>query len=228
MKQVIMKDVVNILVARDMESNELYRSSIYNENGKGVENSRYIQQWDARYNRIVLVAEKYGIKYSKIQRGNLWKAVFLIDSNDEIYVFFKSKNLNTIIKKAKTSHYFFLLNLFNDHLDSLEPIEDQLKLDFDAIEIDKDSLIIQAKEVVKLMEGTPKKVHVIAFDDKFHNFAEKLNFNSKQELVYKEDLSYLIDSDYKFDLDADNVDPLRKVTKKQIGLVKKQIAQLRK
>ena len=209
LNDLILGEVVNALILIDPESHEQYLNAINNESGKGVKNSKHTYKWDYRYNTIVKIAEKYDLRYAKLERGNLWQAIYLIGPEDEIYVFFSSKNLRSIIRKGKNSHYLNLLNFFNENLDDLIPVEMQMSFPlntnrFNEFE-DKDALKMSAREVVKMMENPPSKVVVIGFNQAFVNTAEALVFNSKNEVVWNKDLTSLIKTDYRFVLNSDDV-----------------------
>jgi len=209
LSDLILGEVVNALVLNDSDSREQYLNAINNESGNGVENSRHTYQWDYRYNTIVKIAIKYNLGYTKLERGNLWQAIYLIGHDNEIYVFFSSKNLRSIIRKGKNNHYLNLINLFNESLDGLEPLEDQIALEIvdntPKENQDIEVLKVHARDVVKMMENPPSRVIVIAFNKAFNSSAEAVVFNSKNEVVWTKDLTSLIKNNYKFVLDSDDV-----------------------
>lgn len=231
LSDLILGEIVNALVLNDPESQEQYLIAINNESGNGVKNSRHTYQWDYRYNTIVKIAEKYNLRYAKLERGNLWQAIYLIGPENEIYVFFSSKNLRSIIRKGRENHYLNLLNLFNESLDNLNPVEVQESLDLNSNSInalaDKDALRMNAKEVVKMMENPPSKVVVIAFNKGFVDTAEAVVFNSKNQVVWNKDLSTLIKSDYRFVIDSDNAVVKQKESSMVVETKKKSIVRLK-
>ncbi|QED49369.1 DUF5986 family protein [Cytobacillus dafuensis] len=227
----ILGEVVNALVLNDPESREQYLIAINNESGNGVENSRHTYQWDYRYNTIVKIAMKYNLGYSKLERGNLWQAVYLIGPNNEIYVFFSSKNLRSIIRNGKDNHYLNLLNLFNENLDDLVPVEGQISLNLGDNCSNKckdiETLQMHAREVVKMMENPPSKVIVIAFNKTITSTAEALVFNTKNEIVWTKDLTSLIKNDYRFVLNSDDVVADQEESRTERESKKKQIVRLK-
>ncbi|MDN3451436.1 DUF5986 family protein [Planococcus sp. APC 3906] len=224
-------EIVNALVLNDPESHEQYLIAINNESGNGVKNSRHTYQWDYRYNTIAKIAEKYSLRYAKLERGNLWQAIYLIGPKNEIYVFFSSKNLRSIIRKGRYNHYLNLLNLFNENLDNLNPVEMQTSLNLNTNSVnelpDKEALRITAREVVKMMENPPSKVVVIAFDKGFVDTAEAVVFNSKHQVVWNKDLSSLIKSNYKFVLKSDDTVVGQKESSIVLDSKKKSIVRLK-
>lgn len=231
LNDLILGEVVNALILIDPEAHEQYLNAINNESGKGVKNSQHTYQWDYRYNTILKIAEKYDLKYAKLERGNLWQAIYLIGPHDEIYVFFSSKNLRSIIRNGKKSHYLNLLNLFNENLNDLVPIEMQMSFSLNNNRSnefkDKDALKLSAREVVKMMENPPSKVVVIAFNQAFVNTAEAIVFNGKNEVVWNKDLTSLIKTDYRFVLNTDNVAVAQKDSSTVRETKKKSIVRLK-
>lgn len=227
----ILGDITNALVFSDSELRQQYLEAINNESGNGVENSRHTYQWDYRYNTIVKIAEKYDLRYAKLERGNLWQAVYLIGPENEIYVFFSSKNVRSIIRKGKDNHYLNLLNLFNENLDDLKALEFQLSLllnDKHSNEVrDTETLRANARDIVKMMENPPSKVVVIAFDKAFVNTAEALVFNSKNEIVWNKDLTPLIKPDYRLLLNSDEVNAVHKESRIARETKKKPLVRLK-
>ncbi|RDW18772.1 DUF5986 family protein [Oceanobacillus chungangensis] len=204
----VVKEIVNTLVASDSDSRLLYLQSINNESGEGTQNSRAIQKWDYRYNNILKVAKNFGLKYIKLGRGKLWEAILIQGPENEIYVFFSKTNLNRIIRRGKHNHYLRLLNLFNQDLDELKPLSQQLALPVYNEEVEKkDDWKMQAREMLHMMETDPSKVIVFAFDTSFVSIVKAFAFNTKHELVWEEDFSELIDVNYHSVLKDDNVEP---------------------
>lgn len=221
--------IVNALINQEDESKDNYITSINNESLEGTQNSRHIHRWDYRYNTILEIAKKNGLEHGKIKRKNLWEAVYLIGSENEIYVFFSLKNMKTIIRGSNHNHYLKLLNFFNKSLDSLSPLVNQLSLLDDEVQLglNEDEIALYANDVLPKMKDTPpSKVIIISFDNMFINTAKAIVFNSKQQIVWEEDLSELIEPDYKSVVNSDNINSLSK--EKNVTLkVKQQIVKLK-
>lgn len=204
----VQKDLVNTLVNTPPEQYQLYLQSISNESGKGTLNSSHQYKWDRRYNGILLVAEKHGLKYWKISRGKFWEALSVVGPENELYIFFSDKNLKKIIKSGKGSHYLKLLNLFNEHYDTYEQLYKQEFLDlFIEDEQINEFDISDAVEMLKILEEKPSRVVVFGFDITFTSTVRAYVFNSKNQLVWEQGLSYLIDTNYSLVLPNDYVNP---------------------
>lgn len=201
----VQKAIVNVLALEDPESRLLYLKSINNVSGRGTENSKYTQKWDNKYNSVIEIADKFNLSYFKLKRGNLWEAILLMGKDDDLYVFFSEKNLNTIMNKDNKNHYLTLLNLFNRAYDDMKPIQISLPI-LDEVEDLEDRLEV-AHKMLETMEKKPQKVIVFAFDNKFHPSVNAYAFNTRQEKVWEEDLTYLIDSTYRLVLEDDKIKP---------------------
>ncbi|MGG1689413.1 DUF5986 family protein [Heyndrickxia ginsengihumi] len=208
LKNEVIKEIVNTLLVQDSESRLLFLQSINNESGEGTQNSRYIQMWDYRYNNILEISKRFGLKSIKIGRGKLWEAILVLGPENELYVFFSKTNLKRIIRHGKDNHYLRLLNLFNQEFDEMEPLSSQLTLPIFHEEAEKkDDLKNQAREMLHMMETEPTKVIVFAFDTSFFSTVEAYVFNSKNELVMEKDLTEFIDVNYHSVLKHDNLQP---------------------
>lgn len=200
------KEIVNTLVAQDPESRQLYLQSIKNESGEGTQNSKGTHGWDFRYNSILGIAKKFNLKYIKLGRGKLWEAILILGPENEIYVFLSKSNLKRIIRNGKDNHYLRLLNLFNQELDMMRPLNLQLTL-FSQKEVEeKEDFKQQAREMLHMMETDPSKVIVIAFDTSFVSTAKAFVFNTRHELVWEEDLTKMIDVNYQSVLKDDDIE----------------------
>lgn len=197
-----LKEIVNSLVLEDPESRQQYLLSINNESGEGTENSSPQQKWDYRYNTILKVARKYGLKSGKLTRGRLWEAIYVIGPDDEIYIFFSHKNMRSIIKHGKDNHYLKLLNLLNQAVDDLEPLDYQMVLPIlNEEDRDIENLRKQAIDMLKALKTNPTKVIVFAFDISFISTVKAFVFNTRHEVVWEKNLSELIEINYKSVLD---------------------------
>lgn len=204
----VVKEITNVLVMQDPESHQLYLESINNESGEGTQNSRFTHRWDYRYNNLIKVAKKHRLKYVKLSRGKLWEAILVIGPENELYVFFSKANLRNILKRGKENHYLKLLNLFNEQLDEMETLRSQITLPFEHDEEEwDDSLLLQAREMLHMMEEEPSKVIVFAFDTSFISTVTAFAFNSHHELVWEKELTELIDVNYHLVLQDDQIDP---------------------
>lgn len=202
----IKREIINALVTPDPESRQLYLQSIKNVAGVGTQNSRGKHGWDFRYNSIIDIANRFGLKYIKIGR-KLWEAVLLLGPENEVFVFFSEPNLKRIIRDGKRNHYLKLLNLFNEELDAMKPLNQQLTL-FAANESgDNDDYLKLAQEMLYMMETEPSKVIVIAFDTSITATAKAYSFNTKHELVWEENLNEYIDVNHHMVLKDDNIKP---------------------
>lgn len=180
----VVKEFVNVLVAEDPESRQLYLQSIRNESGRGTQNSRHIHKWDQRYNSILDIADKHGLKHIKLDRGALWEAVLVLGPENEVIVFFSSSNLKKIIRSGKDNHYLKLLNMFNEKYDEIEPLAYQTEL-FNANSNAGDDFKAQAREMLDMMEQDPSKVIVFSFDTSFVSTVKASMFNTNHELIWK-------------------------------------------
>lgn len=203
----VLKDIVNTLVYEDPDHQALLREAINNRKGIGVENCRSIAKWDSRYNKLITIAETHQLKYGIIERGNLWSAVFLQDSDNTVYIFFSHKNLKRVLNKNNNTHYLNLLNFFNMNFDHLQPITEQLKIEFNDDEelCSKEYLEEKALEILKFLNEEPSKVIAFAFNQSFINTVNAYMFNSKHQVVWHKNYSELIDSNYSLVLQSDNI-----------------------
>lgn len=227
----IVKEIVNILVMDDSEARLLFLQSINNETGEGTQNSRPQQKWDYRYNSLIKMAKKFGLKHEKLKRGNLWEAVYIVGPENELYVFFSHKNMRKIIEEGKSNHYLKLLNLFNVELDDMKPLNVQLTLPINENDGDNsENLIEQARTMLNMMEKDPSKVVVFAFDQTFNSTVKAVTFNTRQEVVWEKDLTELIEPNYRLVLKDDNINPDKRENKNtpKTKKEKKQIVRLKK
>lgn len=200
------KEIVNTLVVEDSESRLLYLESINDESGEGTQNSSPKQKWDYKYNTIAKIAKKYSLKSLKITRGKLWEAIVVLGENDDLYVFFNKKNMESIIKKSKRNHYLTLLNLFNKKVDDMSPIQGEFPL-FEEQDTDLEADKVLAEQMLETMEKKPEKVVVIAFENGSPPTVGAYIFNKRQQLVWQKNLTNLIEWDYQFtDVDS-NINP---------------------
>jgi len=223
----VKKAIVNTLVVDDPESRFLYLQSINNTSGKGTKNSSHKHKWDHRYNTIIQIADRHGLKHLKLSRGELWEAVLLLGHDDDLYVFFSERNMNRIIRQGKETHYLILLNLFNKELDNMEPLQMSLPIVDKEFEESEDRLLL-ARKMLNVMKNDPKKVIVFAFDTRFIPTVNAYAFNTRQQVVWERDLTELIEPNYRFVLQDDNVNPDSRessVTQKLKG--KKRIVKLK-
>lgn len=200
------KAIVNTLVVDDPESRLLYLQSINNTSGKGTQNSGHKHKWDYRYNTIIQIADKHGLKHFKLSRGKLWEAVLLLGQDDDLYVFFSERNMNRIIGQGKKTHYLILLNLFNKELDNMEPLQTSLPIFDEELEETEEQMVL-ARKMLDIMETDPKKVIVFAFDTRFIATVNAYAFNTRQQIVWEKDLTDLIEPNYRFVLQDDNIQP---------------------
>lgn len=200
------KAIVNTLVVDDPESRLLYLQSINNTSGKGTQNSGHKHKWDYKYNTIIQIADKHGLKYFKLSRGKLWEAVLLLGPDDDLYVFFSERNMNRIIGQGKKTHYLILLNLFNKELDNMEPLQTSLPIFDEELEETEEQRVL-ARKMLDIMETDPKKVIVFAFDTRFIATVNAYAFNTRQQIVWEKDLTDLIEPNYRFVLQDDNIQP---------------------
>jgi hypothetical protein len=226
----IVKAIVNTLVMDDPEARLLYLQSINNESGEGTQNSSSKRNWDYKYNTLIGIAKKNGLKYVKIKRGKLWEAVLILGLENELYVFFSHKNMKQIIKKGKNNHYLKLLNLFNVAFDKMSPLNSQMALPiYDSEEESKETLKEQARVMLDMMEGDPSKVFVFTFDHSFISTVKALAFNTNQEVVWESDFTELIEQNYRLALKNDNINPDKRESRNspETKKEKKQIVSLK-
>lgn len=225
----IVRAIVNILVMDDPEARLLYLQSINNESGEGTQNSSPQQKWDYRYNSLIEMAKKFGLRYIKLKRGKLWEAVLIISPENELYAFFSHKNMRKIIKKGKNNHYLKLLNLFNVEFDELDPLNSQMTLINDSEDESSENLKHQARFMLSMLEKPPSKVFVFAFDHSFISTVKAFAFNTKQEVVWEIDLTELIEPNYRLVLKNENINPDKRVSKNtpETKKEKKQIVSLK-
>ncbi|MFJ5564015.1 DUF5986 family protein [Lysinibacillus xylanilyticus] len=228
----ILKDIVNGLVYSDPEMRQLYLQSIFNESGKGTQNSSHQHKWDLKYNTILKIAEKFDLKYWKIKRGKLWEALSIVGPDNELYVFFAEKNLQKIICNGNDSHYLRLLNLFNGHYNMMSQLSEQTSLNLFASNKHESKFDIdEAREMLQLFEKNPSRVIVFGFDVSFISTVRAYVFNAKNQLVWEQGLTQLIDTNYQLVLGNDNVNAGTKESKIEKDLkepAKKRIVQLKK
>lgn len=224
----VKKAIANTLVTDDAESRFLYNQSINNTSGKGTQNSIHKHQWDYRYNTIIQIADNYDLKYLKLSRGKLWEAVILIGQGNDLYVFFSEKNMQKIISQGKKTHYLILLNLFNEKLDSMKPVQETLTL-FDEEHESLEDKRNMAKEMLNILEHDPEKVVVFTFNKGFIPVVKACVYNTKQQLIWEDDLSHLIETDYKLVLEDDRIKPATResANHQEIKKEKKRIVQLK-
>lgn len=225
-----LKDIVNILVYEDPDLKTLYREAINNVDGDGVENSIAKAKWDSRYNSLVKVAKKHNLKFGKLQRGNLWQAVFIVGEDNAIYIFFSHQNLRNILKKGKCNHYLKLLNFFNKHFKDHKPLVEQLELTLDveaSSALSDEALEAEARKIISMLENEPSKVVVFSFDKVAVNTVKAYVFNDKHQAIWQKDYTYLLDRDYTFTFKADNTNHPIEEKKASID-VKKKIVTLKK
>jgi len=151
----VQKEIVNALVVDDSESRLLYLQSINNTSGEGTQNGRHKQKWDYRYNTIVKIANKHGLKYLKLSRGPLWEAILLLGDNNDLYVFFSEKNMDKIIRQGNKVHYLPLLNLYNKELDDMEPLQTNHPIFDELLEATEDQFLL-ARKMINVMEKDPE------------------------------------------------------------------------
>lgn len=202
-----LKDIVNVLVYDDPDLKTLYREAINNVNGDGVENSIAKAKWDHRYNSLVKVAKKHKLRFGKLQRGNLWKAIFIVGEDNAIYIFFSHQNLKNILEKGKNNHYLKLLNFFNKHFKNHKPLVEQLefKLGIEPSSTMTDAALeAEARKIVSMLENEPSKVVVFSFDKVAVSTVKAYVFNDKHQAIWQRDYTYLIERNYTFNLLADN------------------------
>lgn len=223
-------DIVNVLVYEDPDLRTLYREAINNVNGDGVENSIAKATWDNRYNSLVQVAKKHKLRFGKIQRGNLWQAIFIVGEDNAIYIFFSHQNLKNILKKGKSNHYLKLLNFFNKHFKDHKPLVEQLELKL-GIEspssVSDAALEEEARKIVSMLEKEPSKVVVFSFDKVTVSTVKAYVFNDKHQAIWQNDYTYLIERNYTFSLQADNTNNEQQEKASPISS-KKQIVKIKK
>ncbi len=230
LKNAELKDIVNMLVYEDPDLQTLLREAINNTDGDGVENSITKAKWDNRYNSLVKVAKKYKLRFGKIQRGNLWQAIFIVGEDNSVYVFFSHQNLKNILKKGKCNHYLKLLNFFNKHFKNHKPLVEQLEL---PLNVEKNSelkeavLEEEARKIVSMLEKEPSKVVVFAFNKTVISTVKAYVFNNKHQAIWQQDYTHLIDRNYTFTLTADNIENEKQEKEAPINS-KKQIVKIKK
>lgn len=222
------KAIVNTLIVDDPESRQLYLQSINNTSGEGTQNSGHKHKWDYRYNTVIQIANKHGLKHLKLSRGKLWEAVLLLGQDDDLYVFFSERNMNRIIRQGKKTHYLILLNLFNKELNDMEPLQMSLPIFDDGMEESEDQILL-ARKMLDVMEKDPKKVIVFAFDTRYTPTVKTYAFNTKQQIVWMKDLTDLIEPNYRFVLQDDNIKPTSRESKvtREIRREKQRIVRLK-
>lgn len=225
-----LKDIVNMLVYEDSDLITLYREVINNVNGDGVENSIAKAKWDSRYNSLVKVAKKHKLRFGKIQRGNLWQAIFIVGEDNAIYIFFSHQNLKNILRKGKSNHYLRLLNFFNKHFKNHKPLVEQLEMKLgseSSSSLSDAALEEEARKIVSMLEEEPSKVVVFSFNNVAVSTVKAYVFNDIHQAIWQNDYTYLLERNYTFSLQADNSNneqqekPAPISSKKQIVKIKK-------
>lgn len=205
-----LKGMVNSLVYKDVEAEELYQRSINNTSGRGVQNGKHQTNWNRRYNSIMKIAETNGLKSYKIDRV-IWEAIIVQDEKGGIYLFFRDDNLKKIINKGKDTHYAkLLIRAINKAFNGILPLSGQAEFLFTEDEVEpmnsNEYLMELAEKMLSVFEKEPEKVVIITFDTKFnYDIATAYVYNTEFEIVHKKDLTYLIESDYNPVLVNDNI-----------------------
>lgn len=229
LKNVVLKDIVNVLVYEDPELKTLYREAINNIDGDGVENSIAKVIWDNRYNSLIRVAKKHELNFGKIKRGNLWQAIFIQGEDNTLYIFFSHQNLKNILKKGKSNHYLKLLNFFNKDFKDHKPLEEQLELNLGikSNDLSDASLEEEARKIISNLENEPSKVVVFSFEKISFKTVKAYVFNHKHQPIWQNDYTHFIDHNFTFSIQPDNTynekqeKPTPISTKKQIVKIKK-------
>lgn len=216
----ILKKLVNALVFKDDEAEELYQRSINNTSGKGTQNGKHQTHWNRRYNTIMEIAEANGLKSYKIDRI-IWEAIIVQDEKGGIYLFFKDNNLKNIMGKGKETHYAkLLIRAVNKAISELIPTNTQESFLFLENEANptytNEYLMELAQKILNMFEKEPEKVVIITFDTKFSSdIAHAYIYNTNYEVIWKKDLTYLIESNYNPILGNDNVNPEKQDSSKK-------------
>lgn len=187
----IMKFLVNNCIKVDTDAIKEHELSIGKNSKVGVDNSKGTAQWDIRYNGIIYNGPDHGLSYVKIERSYLWTAVAAYNEmTKELFLVFKKKNLEKIMKSPFKYHYLPILNTGNRQR---PPLQQSFNLESSS----ENEIIEEYDELYnEMLEGfgiEPEKIIACCFTD---NTFEARIYNENQDLAYTKDYSHLIDEDF--------------------------------
>lgn len=187
----MMKFLVNNCINIDTDAFKEHELAIGKKSKARVNNSKGVMQWDIRYNGIIYNGPDHGFSYVILERGHLWTAVAAYnEENRELFLVFKKKNLEKIMKKPFEYHYLPIFNMGNKNRIPL-----QQTFNFDS---PPENSIIEEyqylyEQLLEKLNIKPKKIIACCFTD---NTFEARIYNEKQELTHLKDYSHLIDEDF--------------------------------
>lgn len=229
----VIKEIAENLVSKDLDVQRVVKQAIQNENGEGTYNSKGWVELDNRYNGLLPIAKKHNLVPVLIKRGCQIIALHN-PSSSQLYLFLKDKTLREQFKKDNKTYYVKVLNLFNQELDNIEPLQKQLSLlpeDNDSSDSELE-LVELARKLLRDFQKDPSNVFVFSYDNqRIMPQVNAMAFNTNQEVVWMENYSYLLDSNYDVDMQSDGINSGTKesktTTKKKNKEDKKQIVKLK-
>lgn len=175
-----------------------------NENNFVTNNGEALYSWNYIFGDIAKAAQNFGLRHVVISRSKVWNFVAVLSEDEqELLLFFKEKNLKTILSnvKGKPFHYLNCLLVKNMDLNGMEKSHQcSLFEEYDTVEkaeIDEKRLV-ESKELLKDDFDKIKRIYVCSKEEIMGTVSSvkmKL-FTGYGALIESEDVTNLISLDY--------------------------------